>query len=86
MISNAAQMIPAVEQSRVLASGAAIRVTVPGIRLPMVGPLRRDSNVWIFTGLGSKGILMAPMLALELPDYFSDPGSIPKEIRVTYRL
>lgn len=86
MISNAAQMIPAVEQSRVLASGAAIRVTVPGIRLPMVGPLRRDSNVWIFTGLGSKGILMAPMLALELPNYFSDPSSIPKEIRVTYRL
>lgn len=86
IVANAARMIPVLALSEIRESGAALRVTVPGIRLPMVGPLRKGSNVWIFTGLGSKGILMAPMLAMDILEYFAEPASIPKEIRVTYRL
>lgn len=84
MIQNASRMILTIEQSAVLGSGAAIRVTVPGIRLPMVGPLRTGSDVWIVSGLGAKGLLMAPLIASELQNYFESPGSIPKEFRVTY--
>jgi glycine/D-amino acid oxidase-like deaminating enzyme len=86
LIADAAKMVPGLAGASILEAGAALRVTVPGIRLPMVGPLTSGSHVWVFTGLGSKGILMAPMLASELPDYFKSPLSIPKEIRVTYRL
>ncbi|MCH8276233.1 MAG: FAD-dependent oxidoreductase [Bacteroidetes bacterium] len=82
LLEGAISMIPALEGSKVMDAGAAIRVTVPGIRLPMVGPLPGMRRTWIFTGLGSKGLMLAPLLAEELPGYFQDPDSIPKEISV----
>ena len=42
---------------------AGVRVTVPGIRLPMVGPVPGFERVWIFTGFGAKGLLTAPLRA-----------------------
>jgi glycine/D-amino acid oxidase-like deaminating enzyme len=84
MIQKSAEMLPETAQYSILTSGSAIRVTVPGIRLPMVGPIRSGSRVWVVSGLGAKGLLMAPLIASELSDYFTNPTSIPKEFRVTY--
>jgi glycine/D-amino acid oxidase-like deaminating enzyme len=51
----------------------------------MLGPLPGRTRLWVFTGLGSKGLLMAPMLARELTDWFQHPDTIPAEIAVRVR-
>ena len=79
---EACLLIPSLRRSTVTDAGAGIRVTVPEIRLPMLGSLPGSHNVWIFTGLGAKGLLMAPLLAYELPKFFEKPSAIPKEISV----
>ena len=76
------QMLPAIRSARLLEERAGVRVTVPGVRLPMVGPLPGSDRVWIFTGLGAKGLLTGPLVAKELPAYIEDVGRIPREIRV----
>lgn len=80
LLAQAAKMLPGIASAEVLEEMAGVRVTVPGARLPLVGPL--SSRVWGFTALGSKGLLMAPMLARELPGYFDAPDRIPPEVRV----
>lgn len=75
-------MYPAVTDSRLISETAGIRVTVRGNRLPMVGAVTGSGNVWVFTGLGSKGLLMAPFVAQSLCNYIENPHSIPDEIQV----
>jgi len=41
--------------------------------------------VWVFTGLGSKGLLMAPLLARDLARFFARPEALPPPIRVRLR-
>ncbi len=82
---NVQTMLPSLREARVVESRAGVRVTVPGIRLPMIGPLPGRENVWIFTGFGAKGLLTAPLAAAELPGYFARPESIPPEMRVRMR-
>ncbi len=74
-------MSPLFSELSVRDARAGVRVTVPGSYLPMLGPLPDADRVWLFTGLGSKGLLMAPMLAAELPGYLSGSSPIPDEIR-----
>ena len=83
--AESAELVPVLADAAIVAAGAAIRVTVPGIRLPMVGPINENDRVWIFTGLGSKGLLMAPLIAQQLPDFFTGIREIPKEISVTLK-
>ncbi len=83
--AEAAELVPALADAPIVATGAAIRVTVPEVRLPMVGPITEHNRVWIFTGLGSKGLLMAPLIARQLPDFFTGIREIPKELCVTLK-
>ena len=46
--------------------------------LPLVGPVAQ--NVWAFTGLGAKGLLMAPLLAQHLPEWLTEPDAIWPEV------
>ena len=82
ILAKATRMLPALRQAAVLDATAGVRVTVPGTRLPMLGPLPGRQRVWIFSGLGSKGLLMAPLLARNLPLCFTHPERIPGEVRV----
>lgn len=82
LLDNAAGMLPVLRDAEVVEAQAGIRVSVPGIRLPMLGPLPGRRRIWLFTGLGSKGLLMAPLLARDLPRLFDAPEHIPTEIRV----
>jgi len=50
------KMIPQIASSTITGASAGMRIGVPGLRLPMVGPI--TDNVWILTGLGSKGLLV----------------------------
>lgn len=75
-------MLPVAAAADLVDQRAGVRVTVPGIRLPMVGPLPGRKSVWIFTGFGAKGLLTAPLAARELAGYIDDPQRIPRETRV----
>lgn len=85
ILTKAARMLPALHGAAVLDATAGVRVTVPRTRLPMLGLLPGCRQTWIFTGLGSKGLLMAPLLAQSLTTYFEQPGRIPRELQVTTR-
>ncbi|MEM1041349.1 MAG: FAD-dependent oxidoreductase [Bacteroidota bacterium] len=83
--AKAAQMLPALADAAILGARAGVRVTVPRThsprRLPLLGPLGHR-RVWVFSGLGSKGLLTVPLLVRHLPDYLADPTRIPPEVRV----
>lgn len=83
--AKAARMLPALAAADVLDARAGVRVTVPRTysprRLPLLGPLPRHRRVWAFTGLGSKGLLTAPLLACRLSVGLEDPARIPLEVQ-----
>jgi len=74
------KMIPSIDSSAIIDVTAGIRVGVPGTRLPMVGPL--TENVWILTGLGSRGLLLASHIGRNLPTWMNDIFCIPQKFRV----
>ena len=63
---KATQMVPQLKDATLEATWVGVRVTVPKIRLPLVGLLPGSSRVTIFSGLGAKGLLLAPLLAHRL--------------------
>ena len=75
-------MLPALADLPVLETQAGVRVSVPGIRLPVLDRLPGSRRIWVFGGLGSKGLLMAPLLARDLADYLAMPETIPSELRL----
>lgn len=83
LLNRAATTMPWLEGARVVGERAGIRVTVPGTRLPMVGPLPGHNRTWLLSGLASRGLLMAPYLAASLAEWMADPNSIPPELSVT---
>jgi glycine/D-amino acid oxidase-like deaminating enzyme len=85
LLAQAAKMMPEVQDMEVVDHSAAIRVTVPGTRMPMIGPLPDSTRTWVFTGLGSKGILMAGLLGMKIPDFFNDLEAVPASCRVAIR-
>ena len=85
LINQAAIMIPEIREMEVVEHTAAVRVTVPGTRMPMIGLLPESNRSWVFTGLGSKGILMAALLGMKIPDFFNDLEAVPPSCRVATR-
>lgn len=81
ILQNVRSMLPALANEQPIAAQAGVRVTVPRTRLPMLGPLPNHTRSWIFTGLGTKGLLMAPLLAQQLPKYITHPNTLPDVIR-----
>jgi glycine/D-amino acid oxidase-like deaminating enzyme len=59
-----------------------VRVYAPDSNLPIVGPLPDHTRCWAFTGLGSKGLLTAPLIADALPRYLAHPTQIPSALQV----
>ena len=83
IIDKTSKLIPQIADSEILEVTTGIRITVPGThRLPMLGPLPNRKNVWLFTGLGSKGLLMAPLLSKNLLTWINAPESLPDELLV----
>lgn len=82
ILDRARTNLPLLVLNDTMREAAGIRVNVPGTRLPMVGPLPGANRIWVFTGLGSKGLLMAPLIARDLPSYLDDPARIPVQTRV----
>ena len=58
---------------------AAVRVHRAGVRRPLVRRVPGTERVWAFTGLGSKGLLAAPLAARGLPSWLGG-AAVPDEI------
>lgn len=80
LLARATTLLPALARARVLDARAGVRVTVPRSRLPLLGPLPGHDHVWMFTGLGAKGLVTAPYLASLLPSWLADPDAIFEEV------
>ena len=80
---RAAMLVPALAGAVLLGRRAGVRLTVPASaapgRLPLVGPLGGGA-AWVFTGLGAKGLLTAPLLALALPGALDGRSPLPPEV------
>jgi glycine oxidase len=85
LLNTVAHLIKGIDEAEIIEQSAAIRMTVPGTRLPMIGPLSSSGRAWIFTGLGSKGILMAALLGENISRFFSNPLAIPPACGVVRR-
>lgn len=82
LLNKVVGLLPGLAGEKIIEEHVGIRVTVPKIRLPMVGPYGKGSRLWVFTGFGSKGLLLAPLLASRLHEFFDEPALIPQEIQV----
>lgn len=82
LVADAARLVPMIGEAEVLGRRAGIRLTVPAQhsprRLPLVGPL--TPRVWVVSGLGAKGALMAPLIARWLPDALDGRQPLPPEL------
>lgn len=63
-----------------------MRVTTPGSRLPLAGPVTPLRRVWCLTGLGAKGLLMGPLVARMLAGALLDDHPLPSEIDASDRV
>ena len=63
ILPKAAALVPALAEAKVLNCRAGIRVSAPG-HLPLVKQI--DPKVWLFSGLGSKGLLYHALYAKKL--------------------
>lgn len=83
--AKAARMVPILADAPILEARAGVRVTVSRThsrrRLPLAGPLPGRDRVWALVGLGSKGLLTAPLLARALA--LGDPSRLPPEVRIS---
>jgi glycine/D-amino acid oxidase-like deaminating enzyme len=80
--NKTAEMLPGVDDAPVVDVATGVRVKTDATNLPVVGPMPGRERTWVFTALGSKGLLTAPLLARSLADYWRDPTSIPDAVRV----
>ncbi len=60
---------------------AGIRPTVTD-RRPIFGPSSQHPDVFAFNGLGTKGVVLAPLLAKEIAQYFLDGTPIPEDYAI----
>lgn len=86
LMERAVSLVPQLRDSEIVWARAGIRATVPAKyslkRLPVVGPIDTQRRIWAMIGLGSKGLLSAPLLASYLKAGLDDPFSIPGDVRI----
>lgn len=59
-----------------------IRPTTPD-RRPMLGQHPQHNNVWVFNGLGTKGVSLAPYFARQLADCLMGQASLPSAVNIS---
>lgn len=67
LIENAARVLPSVRQSRVLEQTACLRPRTPDA-LPILGRAPDRENLYVTTGAGKKGIMLAPAMGKAIAD------------------
>lgn len=85
LLERAGRVIPVLVHADVVEERTGFRVTVPGTRLPMAGPLHQGSRIHVLTGLGARGLLHSAWFAARIPLFFNNPEAIPARCRVVHR-
>lgn len=80
ILNKADQMLPGLAGADVLDATAGVRVMTRSNR-PLLGPLPGSERVWVFTGLGSRGLLSAPLLARRLREGLFAAERLPEAVR-----
>lgn len=81
ILEKTSTMIPGLKQAEIRDVTTGVRVMHSGTNLPLLGPLPDRNRIWTFTALGSKGLLTAPLLALDLPEFLDAPSRLPDTVR-----
>ncbi|SHK55446.1 NAD(P)/FAD-dependent oxidoreductase [Rhodothermus profundi] len=79
---EATRWVPEVMQGTVVAALTGVRVIRPRRPLPVLSPLPGRQRLWLFSGLGSRGLLYAPLLASWLPEALREPERLPAAVRL----
>jgi len=74
-------MLPALRNAQVESVAVGVRVKHNPTNLPLVGPYQHP-RTWVVLGLGSKGLLTAPLIARKLPRWLRASHRVPAAIRV----
>lgn len=82
LIPKSSAFFPSIDKIKILECKAAVRVLRIGHYAPLIGQLRK--GLWVFTGLGSRGLLYHAFLAekLALALLFKNPAYIPEPFRI----
>lgn len=70
--------LPGAEVARITGHKAGVRPVSPD-GVPLAGPHPEDHRIWLFNGLGSKGLLLGPYYAECLAASMIGAGSVPRE-------
>jgi glycine/D-amino acid oxidase-like deaminating enzyme len=49
----------------------------------VIGPHPDENDLFVFNGLGTKGVSLAPWCAARLADYVTGAGSLPDELNIS---
>lgn len=52
-------------------------------RRPLIGTHPKHSNLHVFNGLGARGVMISPWLALVFADYLEGSGKLPEEVDIS---
>jgi len=69
---------PGAEAARITGHKAGIRPVSPD-GMPLAGPHPDDHRIWLFNGLGSKGLLLGPFYAERLAEALVGTATVPRE-------
>ncbi len=81
ILKKTSSMLPALEHATVQDVAVGVRVKHNPTNLPLVGPFQHR-RTWVVLGLGSKGLLTAPLIARKLPQWMRASHRVPAAIRV----
>ena len=81
ILQKTSAMLPALERATVQDVAVGVRVKHDATNLPLVGPFQHP-RTWVMLGLGSKGLLTAPLIARKLPQWMRASHRVPAAIRV----
>ncbi len=66
ILEKAGTLLPSLTEPTVVEAATGVRTYARGSSEPVARPLSGSQRIWAFTGLGSKGLLMAPLFARRL--------------------
>lgn len=85
ILDKTKQILPLLEDARLEEVRAGARVKVTSSRYPLVDRLPGCEHIWTFIALGSKGLLMAPLLARRLAQALTGTAGLPEEVHLRER-
>jgi len=80
ILDKTKKLLPAIARATIREATTGVRVYAGHQNLPVLAPLPDAPRVWACIGLGSKGLLMAPLLAQRLADAISAPHATPQSL------